>query len=61
VASLSQTLEKATEIKLEVQGQTFVRSYNPIPLAWSIWPPLLAIFIALLFREVYSALLAGII
>lgn len=61
VANLSQTLEKATEIKLEVQGQTYVRSYNPIPLAWSIWPPLLAIFIALLFREVYSALLAGIL
>lgn len=61
VASLSQTLEKSTEIKLQVQGQTFVRSYNPIPLAWSIWPPLLAILIALLFREVYSALLAGIL
>ncbi|MDP2187513.1 MAG: Na+/H+ antiporter NhaC family protein [Sphingobacteriaceae bacterium] len=61
VARLTQTLNTAADIRLEVHDQAFVRSYNPIPLAWSIWPPLLAIFIALLFREVYSALLAGIL
>ncbi|MDG1901825.1 MAG: hypothetical protein P8I80_06290 [Bacteroidales bacterium] len=33
---------------------------NPIPLWLSILPPLLAIMIALIIREVYSALFAGI-
>jgi len=61
VAKIEQQLSATTELRLEVHGQTFVQRYQPIPLAWSIWPPLLAIFIALLFREVYSALLAGIL
>jgi Na+/H+ antiporter NhaC len=60
-ASITQTLSDPTTLRVQIGGQIFERYYRPIPLAWSIWPPLLAILIALLFREVYSALLAGIL
>lgn len=39
---------------------TQTKETNPIPLWLSILPPLIAIFFALMFREVYSALTAGI-
>lgn len=60
-AKLPISMQEAGQIDIRIAEQHFSKSYSPIPLGWSIWPPLLAIFFALLFREVYSALLAGIL
>lgn len=53
-------LEKRKLVEVFIGKKYFERDYNPVPLGWSIWPPLIAILMALLFREVYSALFAGI-
>ena len=39
----------------------FSKKFNPIPLWLSILPPLIAIMMALIFREVYSALFTGLL
>lgn len=54
-------LEKRKTITVFIGRAVFERKFNPVPLGWSIWPPLIAIVMALLFREVYSALFAGIL
>lgn len=50
------------EETLTIEAGSFseTREVNPIPLWLSILPPLIAIFFALLVREVYSALIAGV-
>jgi Na+/H+ antiporter NhaC len=47
-------------LSVSVGTYTQTKETNPIPLWFSILPPLIAIFFALMFREVYSALTAGI-
>jgi len=47
-------------LTLEIGGQTFKKIINPIPLWLSFLPPLIAILLALVFREVISALFIGI-
>lgn len=47
-------------ISIRYNNQTFSKSYKPIPLWLSIIPPFIAILFALLFKEVFSALLLGI-
>lgn len=47
-------------LHLSIGNYSFTKEVNPIPLWLSILPPLIAIFFALLLREVYSALVAGI-
>lgn len=47
-------------VKVTIGTKTFRSSCTPIPLGWSILPPLMAIVLALAFREVLSALFAGI-
>jgi Na+/H+ antiporter NhaC len=47
-------------LELSIGDYSMTRDVNPIPLWLSILPPLIAIFFALLLREVYSALIAGI-
>lgn len=51
--------EKET-ISLVIGNLKVEKDVNPIPLWLSILPPLIAIFFALLLREVYSALVGGI-
>ena len=51
--------EKETLV-IQLDDFIFETETNPIPPWLSILPPLIAIFFALLFREVYSALTAGI-
>ncbi len=46
---------------IEIDDFIFTKEVNPIPLWMSILPPLLAIFMALIFREVYSALFFGLL
>lgn len=60
-AVLRQQLQTKTTLKVRVTEITETRPYHPIPLAWSILPPLIAILLALLFKEVYSALLVGLL
>ena len=51
--------EKET-LNIGIGNFDFSKDVNPIPLWLSILPPLIAIFFALVLREVYSALIAGI-
>lgn len=48
-------------LSIEILGQRFDYHTKPIPLWWSIFPPLLAIALALIFREVVTSLFAGIL
>lgn len=60
-ASLEFIAKKNYPISISAQGQTFDYTPNPIPLWWSILPPLIAIALALIFREVVTSLFAGIL
>jgi Na+/H+ antiporter NhaC len=50
-----------TSIKVSYYSQQWELPVNPIPQWFGIIPPLLAILIALVFREVYSALFIGLL
>ena len=53
------TNKQAFEIK--VSEFTYSKDVNPIPLWFSIIPPLIAILFALIFKEVFTALFIGIL
>lgn len=53
-------LEERSQIGIGGSWGKQYRDYNPIPLWMSILPPLIAIFLALLFREVLTAIFLGI-
>ena len=48
-------------ISVEIGNEVFEKTIKPIPLWLSIIPPLVAIFLALVFREVITALFIGIL
>jgi Na+/H+ antiporter NhaC len=52
--------ESSVKIESDTHALEVVREFNPIPLWLSIIPPLLAIIMALVFREVITALFTGI-
>lgn len=54
------TLSKESNITVQVNEKEWEQNVNPIPLWLSILPPLIAILLALLIKEVVSALLIGI-
>lgn len=54
------TLDGETELLVEYMGEKQKTDINPIPLWLSIFPPLLAIILALVFREVLVSLFIGI-
>lgn len=58
-ANLTYTAKKGVQ-KLNIAGDVYTSTGRGIPLAWSIVPPLMAIVLALLFKEVLSSLFAGI-
>lgn len=60
-ASLELIAEKNSPVNILAQNRQFEYTPNPIPLWWSIIPPLLAIGLALMFREVVTSLFAGIL
>ena len=60
VAKIPFSLETEKELKLSAGNQTFTKTLKPIPLWLSVFPPLLAIVMALLFKEVISSLLIGL-
>ena len=59
-AEVAYTFSKKETVKIECEDFVFTRKVHPIPLWLSIIPPLLAILIALFFREVFTALFTGI-
>jgi len=54
------TFKQSEELVIKSGDFHFTSPVHPVPLWMSILPPLLAIVIALLFREVYVALFVGI-
>lgn len=48
-------------ISLTVEDQKFSFTPSSVPIVWSILPPLLAILLALIFKEVVTSLFAGIL
>jgi len=48
------------EVTISIGEVTRTKTVHPIPLWFSILPPLIAIMVALLIREVYSALFCGV-
>lgn len=59
--SISHTLHKKSKLTIQYEANSVQKPVSPIPLWMSILPPLIAILFALVFREVYSALFAGLL
>ncbi len=55
------TFDKASELKVIIGKEVYTRVITPVPLWLSILPPLIAIVLALLVKEVFSALFIGIL
>lgn len=55
------TFSKASEIQLIQQSRIETKRVNPIPLWLSILPPLIAILMALITKEVFSSLFVGLL
>jgi Na+/H+ antiporter NhaC len=53
--------EGTTDFSVQIDTIDFHKNVTPIPLWLSILPPLIAILMALLFKEVYTALFIGIL
>ncbi len=60
-AAITQQIHDKSTFEVQLGQISESRPYRPIPLGWSILPPLIAILLALLFKEVYSALLVGLL
>jgi Na+/H+ antiporter NhaC len=59
--NISFTASHKTNIHFTCDSFEFDREVTPVPLWMSILPPLIAILFALAFREVFSALFAGLL
>lgn len=60
-ATFTRKFSQETELTINYQDFEYQTHINPIPLWFSIIPPLVAILFALIFKEVYSALFIGIL
>jgi len=60
-AFFKHTFTKKEELNIKIGNFDFTKEVDPIPLWLSILPPLIAIFMALVFREVFSALFIGLL
>jgi Na+/H+ antiporter NhaC len=60
-ATVNYKFKHNEEFKIEVSGFTYSKKITPIPLWFSIIPPLIAILFALIFKEVFTALFIGIL
>jgi len=58
--SINFVFDKETLIELNANGEVFTKEVNPIPLWYSIIPPLIAIILALILKEVITSLILGI-
>jgi Na+/H+ antiporter NhaC len=55
------SFDRKEPFSLKVGRYTYVKTINPMPLWLSVVPPLLVILLALVFREVVSSLIIGIL
>ena len=60
VITIPYTFNKKETLTISIGNFSYSEPVNPIPLWLSVLPPLIAILIALIIREVYMALFAGI-
>jgi len=60
-ARIQHTFKTKEDLDISVLGYSFTKHIDPIPLWFSVIPPLIAIIIALLFKEVFTALFLGIL
>ncbi len=60
-ASIQYKFTKEQVLKINASGFEYTKKVNPIPLWFSIIPPLIAILFALIFKEVFTALFIGIL
>lgn len=60
VATLKFNFKEKSELILSCEDISVSKEINPIPLWLSILPPLIAILLALIFKEVYTAIFLGI-
>jgi Na+/H+ antiporter NhaC len=60
-ANFKLVFDRQEPMSFKIGGFTFVQEINPMPLWVSIIPPLLVIGLALVFKEVISSLVLGII
>ena len=58
---IRETFHESSQLTISWKGYTYSKHITPIPLWMSILPPLIAIIMALVFREVYSALFTGLL
>ncbi len=59
--SFAVKFDRDEPLAVKAGGYTFVKKVRPMPLWLSIVPPLLVILLALIFKEVVSSLLVGIL
>ena len=60
-ASLMYDFPQKEQLHISVAGHSWDQLISPIPLWMSVLPPLVAILLALLLKEVFTALFAGIL
>jgi len=60
-ATLKYKFKKKQTLQIQISEFTFTKKVTPIPLWFSIIPPLIAILFALVFKEVFTALFIGIL
>ncbi|MFO7830231.1 MAG: Na+/H+ antiporter NhaC family protein [Bacteroidales bacterium] len=60
-ATLKYRFKQKQTFELQISEYTFTKKITPIPLWFSIIPPLIAILFALVFKEVFTALFIGIL
>lgn len=60
ILKIDKKFKENTKLKIEYKNHTFSKDITPIPLYLSIIPPLIAIAVALIIKEVFTALFLGI-
>ncbi|MFA8450818.1 MAG: Na+/H+ antiporter NhaC family protein [Bacteroidales bacterium] len=60
-AKIKYDFPQKEEVTIQADGFSAKKDVTPIPLWMSILPPLIAIIMALVFKEVYSALFTGLL
>jgi len=60
-ATFKYKFNKKEELKISISEFTYKKDITPIPLWFSVIPPLIAILFALIFKEVFTALFIGIL
>lgn len=61
IAEIHYTFKTEQDLHISVYGYNYTKHINPIPLWFSVIPPLIAIIIAFIFKEVFTALFLGIL